>query len=164
MPEVPIYHWTILTSLFTLFAPCNNAVDVGFIQAHGLINDAISLDGIGMGTCFIERLAINLGGKVVDVGPLQDRATDGGYLILSIRIEIIADTLPLRAIIDILQGHRQLQGLHEESSANHVIVIEGSPTRIGVLMPQLALAMQKRRVFRQVLAIHNQVLPVHIDL
>src|SRR5579884_159482 len=129
-----------------LFASRNYAIDISLIESHGFIDDAISLDGIGMGTRLIERLAVNPGSKVVDVGPLQYRAPHCCYLILGIWIEVVADTLPLRAIVHILQCHRQFQGLHEESRADHVIIIEGSPTRIGVLMPQLTFAMQKRRV------------------
>ena len=59
---------------------------------------------------------------------------------------------------------RQLDCLHERRGAHHVVVIERPPAGVGVQMPEQLLGRQERRVLGQMLAIHQQVLPIHVDL
>src|SRR5258706_2251931 len=132
-----------LGALLMLHAPGNNAVCVSLIQSHCLIDDAITLDGIGMRTSLVERFTVDLACEIVNESPLEYRTAHGGYLVLGIRIEIVADALALSAIVHVLQRHSQFQCLHEEGRANHIIVVKGAPTAVGVLMSQFALAVQK---------------------
>src|SRR5579875_931974 len=139
-------------------------VSIGFVQSQHFIDDAIALDSIRARQSFFQRRAVNLVRQVPDEIPLDDGAPHRRYLVLGIRIQVKADALAIGAITHILQDHRQFERLHEERGASHVIIIECTPAGVAMLMTKFPLGMEQRGVFGQVLAVHNEVLPVHVDL
>ena len=72
--------------------------------------------------------------------------------------------LAVGPVVRAAQLERQLQRLHERGGADHVVVVGDAPARVRVLVPEQPLRVEQRRVLRQVLAVHDQVLPVHVDL
>src|SRR5260370_9911642 len=117
-----------------------------------------------MGTSLCESFAIDLACQIVNKCPLEYRAAYRCHLMFSVRVQVVTNTVTLSTIVDVLPSHRQLEGLHEKGSSHHVIIVKCSPAGVAVLMPQFTFGMQQGRVFCQVLTVHNQVLPVHIDL
>ena len=103
-------------------------------------------------------------GDAVDEPPVQHRALDRRDLVLRIRVEVEAEPLAVRAVAGAPQLERQLQRLHERGRADHVVVVEGAPAGVRVLVAEQPLRREQRRVLRQVLAVHDQVLPVHVHL
>ena len=85
-------------------------------------------------------------------------------LVLGVRVEVEAQPLAVGAVVGAAQLERELDGLHERRGADHVVVVEDAPAGVGVLVAEQPLGGQQRRVLGQVLAVHEQVLPVHVDL
>src|SRR5713226_158229 len=75
----------------------NNAIRIRFIQPHRFVDDAIALDGVGVGACLGKRSAVKFARQVVDEGPLQHGTTHGGDLVFGIGVEVIPDALAVRA-------------------------------------------------------------------
>ena len=71
---------------------------------------------------------------------------------------------PLRAVARAAQLDGELERLHERRRADHVVVVERAPAGVRVLVAEQPLGVQQRRVLGEVLAVHDQVLPVHVDL
>src|SRR6266704_1603662 len=125
------------------------------VQTHLLVNDSIALDSICMRTSLCKSLAVDLARQVVNKCPLEHRTSHCRHLIFSVWIQVVANALALSAVVHILQGHRKFEGLHEKGRTYHVIIVKGSPARVGMLMPQFALGMQQGCVLCQVLTIHD---------
>ena len=87
---------------------------------------------------FAHGLPVYLPGQVPDKLPVQDGAPDGGHLVFRVRVEVEADDLAFLSVAHVLEGQGQLQGLHEEVGADHVVV-EGAPAVVAVLVAQLVL-------------------------
>jgi hypothetical protein len=100
----------------------------------------------------------------VDEAPLQDAPAHGLDCVLGIRIEVEPEALSVLAVARPPELERQLERLHERGRAHHVVVVERAPAGVRVLVPEQALGREKRRVLGQGLTVHEQVLPVHVDL
>ena len=85
-------------------------------------------------------------------------------LVLGVRVEVEAEPLAVLAVAGAAQLERELERLHERGGADHVVVVEGAPAGVRVLMAEQPLGGEHRRVLGEVLAVHEQVLPVHVDL
>ncbi len=68
------------------------------------------------------------------------------------------------AVAGAAQLDRELERLHERRRADHVVVVEGAPARVRVLVSEQPLGGEERRVLGEALVVHEQVLPVHVDL
>src|SRR4051812_37819455 len=101
---------------------------------------------------------------LVDEAPLQHAAAHRPDLVLGVRVEIHAEPLAVGAVVRAAQLERHLERLHERGGADHVVVVERAPAGVRVLMAEQALGGEQRDVLAQVLAVHDQVLPVHVDL
>ena len=96
--------------------------------------------------------------------PLQHRALDGADRVLGVRVEVEAEPLAVLAVAGAPQLDRELDRLHERRRADHVVVVERAPAGVRVLVAEQAFGGEQRRVLGEVLAVHDQVLPVHVDL
>ena len=95
---------------------------------------------------------------------MQDAAPDGRDGVLRVRVEIESKPLAVLAVAGSAQLDGELERLHEERGPNHVVVVEVAPARVGVLVAEQPFGREQRRVLGEVLAVHEQVLPVHVDL
>ncbi len=68
------------------------------------------------------------------------------------------------AVADAPELERELERLHEADRADHVVVVERAPAVVRVLVPEQPDVGEQRRVLGQRLAVHDQVLPVHVHL
>ena len=107
---------------------------------------------------------VDLGGDAVDEVPLQHGALDRADGVLRVRVEVEAEALAVLAVVRAAQLERELERLHERGRADHVVVVEGAPAAVGVLVAEQALGVEQRGVLGEVLPVHDQVLPVHVDL
>ena len=96
--------------------------------------------------------------------PLQDAAAHGLDRVLGVRVEVEAEALAVLAVAGPPQLERELERLHERGRADHVVVVERAPAGVRVLVAEQPLGGEQRRVLAEVLAVHDQVLPVHVDL
>ena len=88
----------------------------------------------------------------------------GADLILGVGIQVEPEPLAVGAVAAAAQFERKLQRLHEGRRADHVVVVEGAPARVRVQVAEQPVGREQCRVLGQVLAVHQQVLPVHVDL
>ena len=89
---------------------------------------------------------------------------DRADLVLGVRVQVEPEPLAADAVAAAAQLERELERLHERRRADHVVVVERAPAGVGVLVAEQALGGEQRGVLGQVLAVHQQVLPVHVDL
>ena len=85
-------------------------------------------------------------------------------LVLRVRVQVEAEPLAVLAVARAAQLERELERLHERGRADHVVVVERAPAGVAVLVAEQPLRGQQRGVLGEVLAVHDQVLPVHVDL
>ena len=85
-------------------------------------------------------------------------------LVLGVRVEVEAEPLAVLAVPGAPKLDRELERLHERGRADHVVVVERAPAGVRVLVPEQPLRREQRRVLGQALPVHQQVLPVHVDL
>ena len=84
--------------------------------------------------------------------------------VLCVWVEVEAQPFARLAIAGATELDRELERFHERGRADHVVVVEGAPAGVGVLVAEQALRSQQGSVFGKALAVHQQVLPVHVDL
>ena len=111
-----------------------------------------------------QRGLVDPRGHAVDEPPLQHRPAHGGDRILRVRIEVEPEPLAVLAVAGAAELERDLERLHERGRADHVVVVERAPAGVRVLVAEQALRREQRGVLAEVLAVHDQVLPVHVDL
>src|SRR5215218_8596975 len=153
-----------LLLLMRLFAALYDLRLITFVHPQRGVDRLLAGQGIGPTPRFAHGVAVYLPGQVPDELPLQDGAPDGGHLIFRVGIEVEAYDLAFLAVACVLERLGQFQGLHEEVGAYHVVVVEGAPAVVPVLVAELVLRGQEVGVLGQVLAVHYEVLPVHVDL
>ena len=108
--------------------------------------------------------AVQPRGDRVDEAPVQDAPSHGRDRILRVGVEVEAEPLAAVAVARAPQLDRQLERLHEARRADDQVVVERAPARVRVLVAEQPLACEQGRVLGEVLAVHDQVLPVHVDL
>src|SRR6478752_2671319 len=94
------------------------------------------------------------GGDAVDEVPVQDGAFDGGDGVFGVGVEVEAEPFAAAAVVGAAELDRELEGFHEGCRADHVVVVEGAPAGVGVLVAEQAFAGEQGGVFGQVLAVH----------
>ena len=95
---------------------------------------------------------------------MHDAAPDGRDGVFCVRVEVEPKPFAVLAVAGSTQLDRELERLHEERRPDHVVVVEVAPAGVGVLVAEQPFGREQRRVFGEVLAVHQQVLPVHVDL
>jgi len=83
---------------------------------------------------------------VVNELPLDDALANGGHLIFRVGEEVVTDALTALTVANVLQHPCQRQRLHEEGSADHVVVVELAPAAVAVLVAEQSLVMQDHGV------------------
>ena len=84
--------------------------------------------------------------------------------VLGVRVEVHPEPLAVVSVPGAAQLERELERLHERGRPDHVVVVEGAPARVGVQVAEQPFRGEQRRVLGEVLPVHDQVLPVHVDL
>ena len=95
---------------------------------------------------------------------MQDAPAHRLDRVLGVGIQVEAEALPVVAVAGAAQFDREFERLHERGGADHVVVVERAPAGVRMLVPEEPLRGQQRRVLGEALAVHQQVLPVHVDL
>ena len=107
---------------------------------------------------------VDLRRDAVDEPPLEHRPLHGADRVLGVRVEVEPEPLAVLAVAGAPQLDRELERLHERGRADHVVVVERAPAGVRVLVAEQPFRREQRRVLGEVLAVHDQVLPVHVDL
>jgi hypothetical protein len=100
----------------------------------------------------------------VDEPPLEHRPPHRVDRVLGVGVEVESEPLAVLAVAGAPELDGELERLHERGRADHVVVVERAPAGVRVLVAEQPLGGEQRRVLGEALAVHDQVLPVHVDL
>src|SRR6266404_3723872 len=135
--------------------------DVQFRNTVGVEGLLGSL-GAGAATAhFGVVLVAVLGSAAIIVAARNGAATE---LTFGVGVEVEAEAFAGVAVAGAAQLDGEFEGFHEGGGADHVVVVEGAPAGVGVLVAQQPFGGEQGGVFGEVFAVHDQVLPVHVDL
>src|SRR5439155_20471594 len=133
-------------------------------RAEGLVDELVRAHRVLATLRLAKGGVVDPARDIPDEAPLEHRPLDGGDRALGVRIEVESEPLPVLAVPGATKLERELECLHEGGRAHHVVVVEGAPARVRMLVAEQALRGEQGRVLGQALPVHEQVLPVHVHL
>src|SRR5262249_32113621 len=153
-----------LTPVVPTSRPTRTSLMVVSVAAERGVHELVGAHRVLAGLRLTERGVVDPPRDRVDEAPLQDASSDRLDRILGVGEEVEPEPLAVRPVARAPELERELERLHERRRADHVVVVEGPPAGVRVLVAEHALRCEERRVLAEALAVHEQVLPVHVDL